>query len=150
MENKNIIDKLANSGLKKTKIRVNIIALLDKSKSPLSVQEINNQLQAYKIKVNLSTIYRTLDTLTVKKIINKVDLNQEKQALYEYNREEHRHYLICSVCNSIQYIYDCPLGDYEDHLSYQTGFKIATHKVEFHGVCKECQKDKLSNKKNET
>ncbi|QWB99474.1 transcriptional repressor [Mycoplasmatota bacterium] len=140
MEKKSIISKITEAGLKKTKYRVNIIDLLEKSNTLLSAQDIHTQLIKNKTKVNLSTVYRTLDKLTENGIINKVDIEQEKQSLYEYNRDEHHHFLICKNCNKIETIYNCPLHDYEQEIMKDSGFYITGHKIEFYGYCKECQK----------
>ncbi len=140
MEKKNIVKTLVESGLKKTKYRVNIIDILQKSKQLLSAQDIYEILNNNKIKVNLSTVYRTLEKLTENKIINKIEIEQENKSLYEFNRQEHHHFLICKNCNKIEPIYNCPLHDYEDTLQKQTGFQITGHKIEFYGYCKKCQK----------
>ncbi|MFP4478627.1 MAG: Fur family transcriptional regulator [Candidatus Izemoplasmatales bacterium] len=139
MEKKRIINKITEAGLKKTKYRVNIISLLEKANHLLSAQDIHELLIKNKIKVNLSTVYRTLDKLTENKIINKVELEQEKQSLYEYNRDEHHHFIICKNCNKIETIYNCPLHDYEEQVMKESGFQITGHKIEFYGFCKECQ-----------
>ena len=140
MEKKNIVKKLLESGLKKTKYRVSIIDLLAHSEQLLSAQDIYDILKKKKINVNLSTVYRTLDKLTESHIINRVDIEKEKQTLYEFNREEHHHFLICKECNKIETIYHCPLHDYEEELMKASGFIITSHKIEFYGLCKECQK----------
>jgi len=139
MEKKRIINKITQAGLKNTKYRVNIISLLEKASTLLSAQDIHELLIKNKIKVNLSTVYRTLDKLTENDIINKVELEQEKQSLYEYNREEHHHFIICKNCNKIETIYNCPLHDYEQQVMKESGFQITGHKIEFYGYCKECQ-----------
>jgi len=139
MEKKRIINKITEAGLKKTKYRVNILYLLEKANTLLSAQDIHELLIKNKIKVNLSTVYRTLDKLTENDIINKVELEQEKQSLYEYNRDEHHHFIICKNCNKIETIYNCPLHDYEEQVMKESGFQITGHKIEFYGYCKECQ-----------
>jgi Fur family ferric uptake transcriptional regulator len=139
MKKRNIWNLISDAGLKKTKFRMNIIDLLEKNETLLSAQEIYNELHHKDVSINLSTVYRTLDKLVEADIINKVALEQEKQILYEFNRDEHHHFLICKSCNKIQPIYRCPLHDYEEKLMSETGFKITSHKIEFYGYCKDCQ-----------
>ncbi|MDD3129990.1 MAG: Fur family transcriptional regulator [Candidatus Izemoplasmatales bacterium] len=144
MDKLNIISKMIDSGLKNTKPRVNIIDLLEKSDSLLTAQDIYDSLKESGVKVNLSTVYRSLDKLTENNILNKVSLESEKQTLYEYNREIHHHFLVCKSCNKVKSIYSCPLDNYELELEKKTNFVITGHKIEFYGYCKECQK-KLKN-----
>ena len=131
---------ISDAGLKKTKFRLDIIELIEHSEKLLSAQDIFMKLHQNDVSVNLSTIYRTLDKLVEAKIINKVDIENESQSLYEFNSDDHHHFLICKKCNKIEPIYGCPLHDYEKQLMKETGFVITGHKIEFHGYCKSCQK----------
>ena len=140
MQKENFIDKILNAGLKKTKYRLKIIELLSDSKELLTAHNIQEELLKKKIKINLSTVYRTVDKLVETKILNRVNLENEKNALYEYNRDKHHHFLICESCNKIIPIFHCPLEKYELELEKKTGFKIKGHKIEFYGICEDCQK----------
>ena len=141
MRKENFIDRLFNAGLKNTKYRVNIIELLSKEESLLSAQDIYLKLVDKKVKINLSTVYRTLEKLVETEIINRVQIEGEKQALYEYNSNIHHHFLICQGCNKIIPIYDCPLHDYEEKLEQDSGFHITGHRVEFFGYCEDCHRN---------
>ena len=139
MKKQKLIDKIMNAGLKNTKYRVYIIDLLSKSERLMSAQDIYLELMKKKVNINLSTVYRTLDKLVETEIVNRVQMEREKQALFEYNRNIHHHFLTCLGCNKIIPIYECPLKDYEIKLEKETGFILTGHRVEFFGYCKECQ-----------
>ena len=145
MNKRNIIKKILDAGLKKTKYRVNIIDLLQKSDDLLSADAIHKKLLNKNKSIDLSTVYRTLDKLTKNKIINKIELENESHSLYEYNREEHHHFIVCKKCNKIERIYNCPLKEYEDKVQSNSDFLITGHKIEFYGYCKSCQKKLNSN-----
>ena len=140
MAKKKIIQKITEAGLKKTTNRVTIMDLLEKTKDLVSAQDIYDRLSKSDYKINLSTVYRTLDKLTDNGIINKVELENEKQSLYEYNRDQHHHFIVCKNCNKIESIYHCPLHEYEEQLEKNSGFLITGHRIEFYGYCKDCQK----------
>jgi|AntAceMinimDraft_17_1070374.scaffolds.fasta_scaffold142237_2 Fur family ferric uptake transcriptional regulator len=139
----NFIDKILNAGLKNTKYRVDIIELINKSDVLMSAKDIHKELLDKKIRINLSTVYRTLDKLVETNIINRVNLENEKQSMYEYNRNLHHHFFICQNCNKIIPIYTCPLEEYEKKLTKELGFEITGHRVEFYGFCKECKKNMI-------
>lgn len=139
MQKENFIDKILNAGLKNTKYRLSIIELLSDSKKLLTAHNIQEELLKKKIKINISTVYRTVDKLVETKILNRVNLENEKNAMYEYNREKHHHFLICENCNKIVPIFSCPIEKYELELEKKTGFKIKGHKIEFYGICEDCQ-----------
>ncbi|MCF7923579.1 MAG: transcriptional repressor [Candidatus Izimaplasma sp.] len=140
MKKTNILKKIENAGLKKTKYRVNIIDLLEKADGLLSASDIHQLLIDNDIQMDLSTVYRTLEKLTENNIINRIELEKEKQSLYEYNREKHHHFMICKSCNKIETIYDCPLTKYEEDIKAHSDFLITGHKIEFYGYCKNCRK----------
>jgi Fur family ferric uptake transcriptional regulator len=141
MKKENFIDKIINAGLKNTKYRVYVIELFSKSDELLSAQDVHQKLLKKKVRINLSTVYRTLDLLVENNILNRINLENEKQAMYEYNRNVHHHFLICQSCSKIVPIYNCPIGDYEDKLKKESGFNITGHRIEFYGYCEDCKTD---------
>ncbi len=140
MENENGMLRFFNSGLKNTKARIKIIELLENNRRLLTTKEIHKRLLKAKLRINLSTVYRTLDKMVENKLVNRVTIENEKQALYEYNRNEHHHFLVCKACNKIYPIYECPLDEYEKKLKAETGFTVTGHHIEFYGYCRDCQK----------
>lgn len=130
---------LKSNGLKSTKHRNEILDLISKSENPMTADDIYINLKNRNVSINLSTVYRILDTLVSKKIIIKSNITGDNKALYEYNRQEHRHHLICSGCKKMFTIDGCPLEEYEKSLSSKLGFDITGHKLEIFGYCKECK-----------
>lgn len=143
MKKQSVIARIQNAGMKNTKYRVNILELMEKNHQLMSAQEIYQKLVAKKMRINLSTVYRSLDALVENKLLNRVTIEKEKQALYEYNRDEHHHFLICNGCNKIIPIYNCPLEDYAEEVQKETGFKVTGHRIEFYGLCEDCQKQSV-------
>ena len=144
MAHKHIIEHLLSSGLKNTKARREIIDILYHSKDLLSAEDLYQALLLKKANINLSTVYRTLETLTEKQILNRISLENESKNLYEYNAKKHHHFLICKTCNRVIPIYHCPLHDYEQRLAKDYDFEITDHKIEFYGICKACREKSLS------
>ncbi len=133
-------DILSEAGLKNTKYRVEIIDLLNKSDKLLSAHDIHSILSENECTINLSTVYRTLDKLVEFKIINKLFIDKDSQAMYEYNKNEHHHLIICQSCNKIMSVYNCPLEEFQKEVEERTGFEVIGHKIEFYGYCEKCKK----------
>jgi Fur family ferric uptake transcriptional regulator len=140
---KDFDDELKKNGLKNTKHRETILEILDKSPQPLPVEDIFGLMRDKNIRVNLSTVYRTLETLCEKNLVTKLNFEGDGRTLFEYNRMIHRHYLICLGCKKIVTLDYCPLEGYEKALADKTDFMIAGHKLDVYGYCPECRK-KLS------
>lgn len=136
-----IVDDLKRSGLKNTKCRAAILDILEQSDQPVAADRLFHQLNEKNIMLSFSTVYRTLDALTDKKLVKKLTIAGEEKALFEYNRRGHRHYLICLGCKKILAIEHCPLKGYEEILKKETDYAISGHKLDIYGYCPDCQKN---------
>lgn len=135
-----MIKDLKDKGLKQTRHRLAILELLKNSDQPLTAEGVFAALREKKIAINLSTVYRNLDLLGEKEMLNKLTLAGESRAVFEYNQKIHRHYLICLACNKVEIIEHCPLQGYEEGLAQETAYQIIGHKLDVYGYCPACLK----------
>lgn len=129
---------LKSSDLKTTKRRMAILMILEKSAVPMTAEDIYS-IVVKDVHMSLSTTYRTLGTLSEKGILLK-NLSQDGKTYYQINNHQHRHQLVCTLCNETIPIDDCPLSNIEESLTKQTGFTITGHNLEFSGICPKCAK----------
>lgn len=133
---------LKSADLKQTKKRILILSVLEAASTALTVEEIE-ELTSKEIKMSVSTIYRALNALATKNVVTKT-LHQDGKAYFGINSHNHKHILICTLCNDKVPIDTCPLEKLEDNLAKKTGYTITGHSLEFFGICPEC--DKLSHR----
>lgn len=138
MEMTDFSQTMRQYGLKSTKIRLSILAVLSQNEQPLDAEQIFSALKAQNAAANLSTVYRALDSLAEKKLITAMTLFGAHRMLYTFNRPTHRHYLICLGCKRMLPVEGCPLAGYEKQLERQTGFLIAAHQLDLYGHCPAC------------
>jgi len=139
--NEDVSRRLKECGLKGTKHRKAILHFMDCSKIPVSADQVYLQLSAQGISMDLSTVYRTLETMREKGLLIKHSRLNDTRALYEYNRMEHKHYLVCLGCNKMLPVRHCPLEEYEKTLEKETDFMISGHKLAIFGYCAECKEN---------
>lgn len=130
---------LENKNIKTTKSRQIVMNIIKKASLPISAEEI------YKIcvknnNVNLSTIYRTLNTLVNNNIVIK-QVRQDGVAYFQENKHDHKHLLICTVCDKKVPLDICPLEQVLHNVAKKTNFVITSHNIELYGVCENCNKD---------
>ena len=89
---------LKRSGLKNTRHRASILEVLQKNDRPMTAEQVYLELKEGDIHVNLSTVYRTLETLAEKDLVVKLNIAGETRTLFELNHKVHRHYLVCLGC----------------------------------------------------
>ncbi len=148
MKNNTIYENiLKDCGLKSTKHRTTILEFLEIANQPVTAEQIYHELKEKNISINLSTVYRTLETLSDKELVLRHSVTNESKALFEYNNRVHKHYLVCIGCKKILSIENCPLCEYEKLLERQTDFIITGHKLDMYGYCPECQQKGLMGEK---
>lgn len=116
--------------------RVAILSLLKASQVPLTINEIESQIDS---SINLSTIYRSLELFEKHNLITKTKLQEPLQPIYQFNDKSHSHHLICTNCQKIIVIEECPLHTYEEQVASESGFLIEYHQLDLYGLCPKCQ-----------
>lgn len=117
---------LRKNNLKVTKQRLEILNLINELDDNATIKNITN-----KIKIDNSTMYRIIELLLEKNIIEKnINYNNE---IYFKIRENHIHYIKCIKCHKKEKIEICPIENIEEK-----GFKILKHKIEIDGICNDC------------
>jgi len=128
---------LKENNLKNTPSRELILNVIKKNTLPITAEDVY-QIVNKKNNVNLSTVYRTLNTLCNKGVIMK-QMMHDKKTYYQLTGHNHKHILVCEICGSKTPIEDCPMHHLEDKIEKETGFKIKGHNLEILGICKSCQ-----------
>ncbi|MGI6248103.1 MAG: Fur family transcriptional regulator [Acutalibacteraceae bacterium] len=133
-------ERLKQGGLKNTKHRNSILAAVEDGKQPLTAEEIYLTLKEQGIAISLSSVYRILNSLVQIRLVEKTVLPGEEKAAFELNRNEHKHYALCTGCHKVIDFPDCPLEDYQTKLGDSIGFTVSSHRLEIYGTCKDCGK----------
>ena len=140
MKNKNeILDSFKKDGFRLTSIREAILDLFyKKSKAPLSCQDIQKQLKQKNISANKTTVYRELEFMKNKNVIEEFQLDDGVKR-YEII-SIHHHHAVCLKCRNIKCVeLGKELESQEKQIEKQNKFKIISHSLEFYGLCQKCQ-----------
>ncbi len=125
-------------GLKKTKTRVAVLNILKENKEPLTVSDIEEELQKNHWKVHQVTIYRILEILVAKNLLTKITSPRTNTMMYELSNSDHHHFT-CDRCGKMQEIMDCTLTPFIKKISETKRLLIKAHTLEFFGLCPQCQ-----------
>ena len=137
-ENSNYTEILKREGMKSTKHRNSILLLLEQAEHPITAEELYISLREKTATINLSTVYRTLDTFVSKNLVIKSTMDDGK-ARYELNHHEHKHHLFCVNCHKVISIEDCPMEELQGILKKKMDFEVTGHKLEIYGYCHNCK-----------
>lgn len=133
-------DILSRIGCKNTKSRKAVIEVLKSAENPLCAEDVFLCIKEQGASVNLSTVYRTLDLMESKSLVNKIVMGDGK-ARYELTVDGHRHHLVCTNCHKSVPIDFCPLEKLEKDIGKKNDFDITGHKLEIYGICPKCKKE---------
>lgn len=115
-------------------IKKDLLSLLEKSQSPLTVTEILTKIDA-----NKTTIYRQLKSFIKNDLVKQIELGDGKKR-YESTKSGHHHHLICMDCKSItEFDLKDDFTKEEDKIKKAKKFKVLEHNLEFFGLCANCK-----------
>lgn len=106
----------------------------------MSTEEVYLEVKKVCPEIGLATVYRTLLMLEEMNIILKHNFDDGRNR-YELNHPEedhHHHHLICNNCGSVYEVEEDLLEDLESEIQEKYNFKIIDHKVQFLGLCHDC------------
>jgi len=128
---------LKNKQLKKTAVRSDLLAILSENKAPCDAMELLIKLRKKYGRLNKTTVYRQLQTLTYKKILKTIELGEGKKR-YEL-KTDHHHHLICRKCKNIEEVrLKNDLSREESIITDKYRFRVIEHSLEFFGICRNC------------
>lgn len=122
--------------------------LLEREEDHLSAEDIYLLVKDKAPEIGLATVYRTLELLLELQIVEKINFGDgvSRYDLRQEGFEHFHHHLVCVECGSIEEIFDNLLEDVEKKVEKEWGFQVQDHRLTFHGVCKQCKKEKAAMK----
>jgi Fur family peroxide stress response transcriptional regulator len=132
-----IIETLRKKGYKATTQRIAICRFALHSRDHPSAQRIYNEVKKVHPTVSLATVYKTLQILTEKGMIQELDL-PESQARFDSNVEPHIN-LVCLQCGNIQDFDDNAAREIVERVAAKAEFTWTGQRIDIYGICKKCR-----------
>jgi Fur family ferric uptake transcriptional regulator len=135
-----LTERLRKNSRKITGARESVLDILRRNAHPLTAKEIFQALPAGNC--DLATVYRSLTLLQKTALVQRFDFG-DGVARYELLAEEqggHHHHLICTRCAHVVEIEECFPRELEKAIAARNGYSGITHKLEFFGLCPDCQR----------
>lgn len=132
------IQEFKKAKIKLTSRRAAIFTLLERMKQPASAEEIFRRLHHNKFTCDLATVYRTLETLYKKHLVNKIITPQFPMAKFEVVSKDHHHFT-CTICKTVFDVPRCYLQPIMKDLEAKRHLLVTGHTLEFSGICQDCQ-----------
>jgi Fur family ferric uptake transcriptional regulator len=101
-------------------------------------EEILGRVQAAAPRVNLSTVYRTLEVLEEVGLVTHAHLGHGSPTYHSVDDEVHIH-LVCGDCGGVESIPAEAARDFLDSLDRDRGFSTDIGHMAIHGRCRACR-----------
>lgn len=133
-----MLQKLRQRNFRITPQRIAVLKILAFSEEHPSVENIYEKVKEDFPTTSLATVYKTV---TLLKELNEVlELGfPEGSNRYDGNKPYPHPHLICTNCKKIVDPDLASLKDMTQELVSDTGFQIINHRLDFFGICPDCQ-----------
>ena len=130
--------KLAESGCRITPQRIAILDALVNGASHPTAEEIHSLVLRTSPTTSLATVYKTLDTLKALGEVQELELGSGRNHYDAVDPVSHPH-VVCTQCGRIEDVRLEQSSSLLDRASEVSGYRLVTQRLEFFGLCQNCQ-----------
>jgi Fur family ferric uptake transcriptional regulator len=132
--------ELRQAGYRQGLARTRVIDFLEAQDCCVGAQEVHRELVARGDRVGLASVYRVLEVLAEKRLVQRIDLG-DGVARFEPVRDaiEHHHHIVCDDCGRIEPFADERLERVLRDVERKSGYAVAGHDIVLRGACSACQ-----------
>ena len=131
-------------GLRATRQRAAVSALLDRIDDFRSAQEIHEELRRTGEGIGLTTVYRTLQTLADGGEVDMLRTGTGEAVYRRCGTAHHHHHLVCRRCGAAVEIEGPAVETWAQKVAEENGYTDVGHTLEIFGLCRDCSADRVS------
>ena len=120
---------------RETRQRKVVYEAVKHSKDHPTADMIFDQVRDTLPSVSLGTVYRNLSVLKDQGLVIELR-GSDRRAHFEADLKPHAHFT-CTHCGAISDVGGCPSPDW-DRLPCLAGYTVEEHRLEFRGICPQC------------
>jgi Fur family peroxide stress response transcriptional regulator len=133
-----MLSKLKSRDFRITPQRLAILKILAASEGHPSVDAIYKEVKALFPTTSLATVYKTVSLLKELNEVLELGFPDGSNRYDGYNPVPHPH-AICMTCKKIMDPELMNIDELSEEMSRKTGYKIFHHRLDFFGLCPDCQ-----------
>jgi Fur family peroxide stress response transcriptional regulator len=133
-----MLSKLKSRDFRITPQRLAILKILAVSEGHPSVDDIYQEVKAIFPTTSLATVYKTISLLKELNEVLELGFPDGSNHYDGFNPAPHPH-AICMKCKKIMDPELMNIDALSEEMSRKTGYKIFHHRLDFFGLCPECQ-----------
>ena len=131
--------ELQQAGYRPGAAGARVLDYLEAERCCRGAQEIFDALSAGGRKVGLASVYRMLERLDERGLVQRIDLG-DGIVRYEAARDAgHHHHLVCGECGKVEPFADPGLEQAIHAVERSSGYAVVAHDVVLRGACASCR-----------
>ena len=135
-----MIARLREREYRLTPQRMAVLKILAASEGHPSVEQVYERVKVDFPMTSLATIYKTVTLL--KEMGQVLELGfSDGSNRYDGNKPRPHPHLICTRCRNIVDPEVATLSELDQEVARSTGYRILSHRLDFFGICPQCQED---------
>ena len=135
--------RVSTTGVRATRQRAAISALLENLDEFRSAQELHDELRRRGEGIGLTTVYRTLQSMAADGLVDTLRTDTG-ESVYRRCSEHHHHHLVCRICGSTVEVQGRQVEAWAAEVAREHGFSDVSHTIEIFGICGACTDGKSS------
>ncbi len=128
---------MTGTGVRATRQRAAISALLENLDEFRSAQELHDELRRRGENIGLTTVYRTLQSMSSAGLVDTLRTDTG-ESVYRRCSAHHHHHLVCRSCGSTVEVGGREIEAWAAEVAAAHGFSDVSHTIEIFGTCADC------------
>jgi len=130
---------VSGTGVRATRQRAAITDLLDSLDEFRSAQELHDALRRRGENIGLTTVYRTLQTMSAAKLVDTLRTDTGESVYRLCSGQHHHHHLVCRTCGATVEVAGREVEAWAAEVAAEHGFSEVSHTIEIFGTCSSCR-----------
>ena len=140
LQRRSLMQDLVNQGVRITTQRRVLIETIQEAKGHIDAPTLLAMARKRDASIDRATVYRTLDLLKKRGLIDELDLMHltGEKHFYEVKTQRDHVHLACFQCGKIEEFSDALFEQLKAEISNQMGFEVRVTRLEIGGRCRSC------------
>ncbi len=134
--------QLRDAGLRATGQRILVLELVN-DRRHVTVDEVTQAAASTGVSLNLSTAYRTLESLNEAGLVTHAHLGSGSPTYHALDKDPHIH-LVCRNCGGVSSLPAVTVRSAIDEVQDRVGFSVDLRHLVLHGMCDKCAEPPLT------
>ena len=113
-------------------------ALIARRRDHFTAADLLADARRRDVAIGRATVFRTLDLLTARGALERIDLPTGEHAYVACAPHEHHHHVVCRQCGKSVEVVDVGLQAVVREIGARSGYRIDSHRLELYGLCPDC------------